>query len=141
MSPVFYPKPMKTKILTILLAFCAMLGIASCQSASDRLAKEIAALDQGCPYALGYNTEITSITLEGNEAVVTTTLDIPDFDTESIRSSIPDIKQAMLSAIRTDPSFSTLATLCNETGTSLRFTFANTAHTRSVDITIAPEEL
>lgn len=132
---------MKIKILSLITLICAMACVVSCRSASDRLSEEIKALNEGCPYALGYNTEITSISLEGSVAEVTTTLDIPDFDTESLRSSIPDIKEAMLGAIRTDPSFTTLASLCNETGTSLRFTFVNTSHTRSIDITIAPSEL
>ncbi|MCM1318588.1 MAG: hypothetical protein NC241_10500 [Bacteroides sp.] len=132
---------MKTKILSLVIILGAMLCIVSCRSASDRLADEITALNEGCPYALGYNTEISSIALDGSEAVVTTTLDIPDFDTESLRSSMADIKEAMLSAIRTDPSFSTLSALCTETGTSLRFTFVNTNHTRSIDITIDPSEL
>ena len=128
---------MKTKILSLVIILGAMLCIVSCRSASDRLADEITTLNEGCPYALGYNTEITSIALDGSEAVVTTTLDIP----ESLRSSMADIKEAMLSAIRTDPSFSTLSALCTETGTSLRFTFVNTNHTRSIDITIDPSEL
>lgn len=52
---------MKTKILSLVIILGAMLCIVSCRSASDRLADEITVLNEGCPYALGYNTEITSI--------------------------------------------------------------------------------
>ncbi len=132
---------MKEKLIRIFLALCAPVMLAACQSARDRLVSEIEALDAECPCNLGFNTEITSIVLEGSEAVITTTINVPDFDVENIRSSMPDIKGSMIEALKGDPSFGELAALCRESDTTLRFTFVNHDQTRSIDITIPPADL
>jgi len=132
---------MKAKLIRISFFFCSLVMLAACQSARDKLASEIEALNAECPCELGFNTEITSIVLEGSEAVITTIIHVPDFDVESLRSSMSDIKERMVEAIKSDPSFGELAALCRESDTTLRFSFVNQDQTRSIDITIPPSDL
>lgn len=132
---------MKAKTIRALLLTCAMAMLAACQTAHDRLASEIETLDAECPCQIGFNTEITSIALQGSEVVVTTTLHVPDFDVEGMTASIPDIKAHMVEALKNDPNFGQLAAFCRESDTTLRFTFVNQDQTRSLDITIPPSDL